>query len=230
MQEIERYRKAARIHHWWIVVWALMLGLTGLFLFLSWFSPAAWWGWSRLFHRIAAVLFVAGPVIYFLLYPKQVLEWIKEAFTWGKDDIGWLKAAPIYYFGGDEGSMPPQDRSNTGQKMWMLVVIIAGLAFVVTGFFLWFLKGIISPGVFQAMLLIHDVAFIGAGAMLLVHVALGAFHPRFSEAMRSITSGSVSAEYAKSHHGKWYDRIVSGEETANHSKKQAAGENKPGLT
>jgi formate dehydrogenase subunit gamma len=211
MQEVERFRKRARVQHWWIVVWALILGLTGLFLFVDGFSAAAEGGGSRLAHRIAAICFVAWPVLYFLMNPKSAWEWIKEAFTWNKDDIGWLQAAPSYYFGGPEEDMPPQDRSNTGQKLWMVVVIITGLIFVITGFFMWFLKGNISPGTYQVMLLLHDIAFIVAGAMFLVHVFLAAFHPRMSEAMRSMWGGKSSVHYAKTHHGKWYDRISAGE-------------------
>ena len=208
MNEIERYRKRARIQHWLIVVCAFLLGLTGLFLFLSWFGPAAWWGYSRLVHRIAAVGFVAVPVLYALLNPKSTWAWIKEAFTWNKDDLGWLRAAPTYYFGSDIIPMPPQERSNTGQKMWMLVVIVTGVIFVVSGGIMWFGKGLVPTGVFQWSVFAHDVAFITAGAMLLVHIVLGSVHPRFSEALHSIVSGKVSVHYAKSHHGKWYDRIT----------------------
>lgn len=213
MKEIERYRKRAIFHHWWIVACSLLLAITGLFLFLSWFGPAAWWGYSRLAHRIAAVGFVAVPVIYALLNPKSTWAWIKEAFTWGKEDLGWLKAAPTYYFGSDIVPMPPQDRSNTGQKLWMLVVIVTSVIFVVSGALMWFFKGIVPAGVFQWAVFAHDVAFITAGAMLLVHVALGAFHPRFSEALRSMITGKVSEEYAKSHHEKWYEKISKGEKT-----------------
>ena len=212
-QEVERSRKRARVHHWWIVVCALILGLTGLFLFVSGFAGAAEGGGSRLVHRIAAICFVAGPALYFFTNPKSSWKWIKEAFTWNKDDIGWLQAAPIYYFGGPEDAMPPQDRSNTGQKLWMVVVIITGVIFVITGFFMWFLKGNISAEVYQVMLLFHDIAFIAAGAMFLVHVALAVFHPRMSEALRSMWGGKSSTHYAKTHHGKWYDKISAGEST-----------------
>lgn len=211
MQEIERFRKRARFHHWWIVACALLLGLTGLFLFLSWFSPAAWWGYSRLVHRIAAAGFIAMPVLYFLMNPRATLHWIKEAFTWGPEDLGWLRAAPEYYFGGDESSMPPQDRSNTGQKLWMFVVIVTGVIFVITGMIMWVFKGIVSPGTFQAMVIIHDIAFILAGSMFLVHLSLAVFHPRMSEALHSMITGKASVQYVKSHHGKWYDRITAPE-------------------
>jgi formate dehydrogenase subunit gamma len=213
MKEIVRYRRRAIIHHWLIVACALLLGITGLFLFVDWFGPAAIGGYSRLIHRIGAVGFVAIPLIYSVLNPRSTLEWIKEAFTWNRDDLGWLKAAPTYYFGLDIVPMPPQDRSNTGQKLWMLVVIITGVIFVVSGGIMWFGKSYVPVGVFQWAIYAHDVAFILAGAMLLVHIALGSLHPRFSEALRSMITGKVSVDYAKSHHEKWYKRISKGEKT-----------------
>ncbi|MCX5995232.1 MAG: cytochrome b/b6 domain-containing protein [Chloroflexi bacterium] len=210
MQEVERYSKRAIVQHWWIVACSILLAITGLFLFISWFGPAAWWGYSRLVHRIAAVGFVAVPVLYMILNPKSTIEWVKEAFTWGKADFGWLKAAPTYYFGFDIIPMPPQERSNTGQKMWVLVVIVTSVIFVVSGGIMWFGKGLVSTGVFQWSVFAHDAAFVIASAMFLVHIALGTFHPRFSEALRSMISGKVSVHYAQSHHGKWYDRISGG--------------------
>ena len=126
MQDVERFRKRAIFQHWWIVACSLLLGITGLFMFLSWVSPGAWGGYAGVIHRIGAVGFVAVPVLYFLMNPKSSLEWLKETFTWGVDDLGWLQAAPTYYFGGPEEAMPPQGRSNTGQKLWMLVVVVTG--------------------------------------------------------------------------------------------------------
>lgn len=210
MQEVERFRKRARVHHWWIAVWALILGLTGLFLFVDGFSAVAEGGGSRLVHRIAAICFVAGPGLYFFMNAKSSWEWIRDAFSRSTEDIGWLNAAPSYYFGGPEEAMPPQEWSNTGQKLWTVVAITTGLIFVITGFFMWFLKGNISPGTYQVMLLLHDIAFIFAGAMFLVHFALAVFHPRMSEAMRSMIWGKSTVHYAKTHHGKWYDRISAG--------------------
>lgn len=36
---------------------------------------------------------------------------------------------------------------------------------------------------------------------------LGTIHPRMSESLRSMITGKVSEEYAKSHYGKWYEEI-----------------------
>ena len=65
----------------------------------------------------------------------------------------------------------------------------------------------------QWMVLLHDVAFILTGVMLFVHVYLSAFHPLMRRASGGawdsmMGRGTVSAEYAASHHGEWYRALV----------------------
>jgi len=62
------------------------------------------------------------------------------------------------------------------------------------------------------MVLIHDISFIVAGTMFLVHIYNGVVHPLFNEAWAAITGGKISAEYAKKHHGKWYAEISKGKD------------------
>ena len=213
MQEIERFRKGTRCLHWMVTMSALVLALTGILLWVPAWGAATMDGWSRLVHRIAAVVFMASPIVYGLLNWKTSLNFVKEAFTWGKEDIEWLKAAPDYYFGGDENKMPPQGHINTGQKMYQLVSVICFVVFFITGLFMWFFRGLLGPGVFAWMTILHDVAFVLGGTMLLLHVYLGAIHPRMTEALKSMITGKSSVEYAKSHHGKWYDKVTQTKDT-----------------
>ena len=73
---------------------------------------------------------------------------------------------------------------------------------------MWFFKGIILPELFQWCVILHDIAFIVAIGMFLLHVQLSVFHPRMDESLLSMVDGKVSGVYAKSHHGKWYDKIT----------------------
>ena len=139
------------------------------------------------------------------------IEAVKEAFTWGKEDIGWLKAAPRYYFLSDEKDMPAQGHMNTGQKMWWVMVLIFGGVFFISGFIMWVLKAIAPPELLQWMVFVHDVAFIATGTMFFLHIYLSVIHPLMrplrTGAWSSMARGKVSAEYAKAHHGKWYEKI-----------------------
>ena len=205
--EVEKYRKPIRILHWVHTGAFMLLFLTGLVLFIPQLGFLAEDGWTRLIHRIGAAIFVVAPLIYLPLNWKSSWKGIKEAFTWGSEDIGWLQAAPRYYFLGDESDMPPQGHMNTGQKMWWFIVIVFGVIFIITGLIMWAFKTIAPGALLQWMVFIHDVAFIVSGAMLFVHIYLSILHPMMTDAWGAITGGKISVEYAKSHHGKWYEEV-----------------------
>ncbi len=207
--EVEKYRKAIRVLHWIHSGAFVLLFLTGLVLFIPPLAILAQGSWTRLIHRIGAFVFVVAPLIYLPLNWKSSWQGIKEAFTWGSEDLGWLQAAPRYYFLGDETAMPPQGHMNSGQKLWWLMVIVFGLVFVASGMVMWAFKTVAPAGLLQGMVILHDVAFIATGAMLVVHVYLSAIHPLMAGALGSMVRGKVSADYARSHHARWYATISS---------------------
>jgi len=211
-REVEKYRKPTRILHWIHAGAFVLLFLTGLVLFIPQLGIIAQDSWTRVIHRIAAVIFVIAPLIYIPMNWKATKRGIKDAFSWGADDIGWLQAAPRYYFLGDEQGMPPQGHMNTGQKMWWFIVIVFGVIFVITGAVMWFAKTTAPAAVLQWMVFVHDIAFIVTGAMLLLHIYLGVIHPLMTESWGAMVRGKVSAEYARKHHGKWYEEVTKGKE------------------
>ncbi len=212
-QEVERYRKPTRILHWVHLSAFVVLFLTGLFLFIPPLGFLAQDSWTRIIHRAAAIVFVITPLIYLISSPRASWEGIKEAFRWGAEDAGWLQAAPRYYFLNDEEVMPPQGHMNTGQKMWWFMVIVFGAIFVITGAIMWFAKTTAPAALWQWMIFIHDIAFIATGVMLFVHIYMSVVHPlvrplRTGPWNAMMTGGTVSVDYAKSHHGKWYEEIA----------------------
>jgi len=210
--EVEKYRKPIRILHWIHSGAFVLLFLTGLIIFIPGLGFLAEDSWTRVIHRVGAAIFVIIPIIYLVINPKSVGQGLKKAFTWGNGDMGWLKAAPRYYFLGDEKEMPPQGEMNTGQKLWWFLTLVFGVIFVITGAVMWFAKLSAPAAVLQWMVFVHDVAFIVTGAMLLLHIYLGVFHPMMTEAWNSMTGGKISTEYAKKHHAKWYAEISKGKE------------------
>lgn len=207
MQEVQRFSLGSRWLHWMIVLSSFALLVTGAFLWVPQWGIVAEDGWTRLLHRIMGVVFIAIPVLYLVFKPMASLSWIKKVFTWGRDDIEWLKAAPDYYFGGDKSKMPPQPEMNSGQKLWALTAIVCGVGLIITGLILWF-----SDGGFKACIILHDLFVIVGGSFTLLHFYLGAIHPRMTESLKSMILGKVSVEYAKSHHGKWYNELTKAEE------------------
>ena len=208
---VERFKKRTIWFHWIHTASFLALIVTGAILFFPGISGPAVGGTTRFIHRIAVVIFVAAPVIYFFLNPRMTLHFIKETLTWGKGDLDWAQAALLYYFGADEGKMPPQGHVNTGQKMWQFIVLGTGILFFVSGFIMWFLKDVVSTDFFQWCVVVHDIAFLLVFLMLLVHIYLGIIHPRMTESLGSMWHGRISEKYARSHYGKWYDGLAKSE-------------------
>lgn len=206
---VERFKKRTVWFHWIHTAAFLVLLVTGAILFLPGLGGPAAGGLTRFIHRIAVIFFVGVPIVYLIINPKMSFHFIKETLTWGKSDFQWVTKAPDYYFGGDEEKMPPQGHVNTGQKMWQLVVLGTGILFVISGIFMLF-KDALSPGFFEWAVIVHDVAFILALLMLLVHVYLGVIHPRMTESLRSMWDGKISRTYAKNHYGKWYNDVAKG--------------------
>lgn len=202
---LTRYSKQVRILHWVTAITWTILFITGLILFVPAFSGAAEGSITTLLHHWAAIIVCVWAGVFFVLNPKGSMEGIKFAFKWGKDDIGWAKAAVGYYFFGKEDKMPPQDHMNTGQKMWWVLVLGAGALMVITGIILMFFK---TSGAFMWAGTFHALGMVVLLAMALVHVYLSVFHPKMRGIFWSMVNGNVSADYAKSHHKKWYDEIT----------------------
>ncbi len=201
---VERFRKRTIWFHWIHTAAFLALLITGAILFFPGLGGAAAGGLTRSIHRIAVVFFVGVPLIYVAINPRMSWHFIKETFTWGSADFRWVCLAPDYYFGGAEEKMLPQGHVNPGQKAWQLIVVVTSVIFLVSGLLMWFFKSSLPPGVFQWSVIAHDVAFIVALLMLLVHIYLGVIHPRMTESLRSMLDGKVSRKYAQNHYGLWY--------------------------
>lgn len=180
--EVEKYQKPVRILHWVHSGAFVVLFLTGFILFMPQLNFLSMGRWTHIIHRAAAIVFVGAPLLYLIILPKSALRGLKQAFTWGVDDLKWLEAVPRYYFLGDEEGLPPQGALNSGQKIWWLLTVISGLAFIVSGVVMWFFKVSAPAAVSSRMIFIHDVSFIVTGAMFLLHIYLGVLHPKMTEA------------------------------------------------
>ena len=144
--------KSRRVLHWTVAAAFIVLFITGLIIFVPAFSGVASGGWTRVLHRISAIVLVATPVIYALFNTSSARQWL--------GDLAFWKKRPAY----------PHNRSNRWKDTHKLLISIGFVFIVVTGIIQWFFKGILPGGAFQWSLSIHDVFFFGAGLVLLYHV------------------------------------------------------------
>ena len=206
--QIRVFSTVQRLVHWLVVVGFTLLVLTGLPIYLD--SPVAQGDGGmliKLWHRIGVVVTAVAGLLYLLFDPKKLVEDLKKIFTWGGDDLGWLKAAPGYYFMGNEEAMPEQDKYNTGQKLWYVVVVLGGLLIGVTGLVMWLGRGSVSPGLFLWCAFLHSAAAVLMTAFTLVHVYLAVMHPLMKDGFDSIRFGYMPEKYLEHHHGKYYKEL-----------------------
>jgi formate dehydrogenase subunit gamma len=204
---IPKYTALERTLHWVHTGCFLPLAITGYIIFAPWLQPLAQGEAGqlvRIIHRVTAVIFGLVPITYTILQPRRMWMNLKEFLTWGKDDIGWLKAAVPYYLQGKHEKMPPQPRFNSGERLNAVVMVVGTLLFGITGLSMWFLRGAMSAGLFQFVVLIHDLTFIVTFAMFIVHFYLAVIHPLMWQSLVSMRFGYVSESYAREHHAKWY--------------------------
>jgi formate dehydrogenase subunit gamma len=206
---IERFRKRAILIHWLHAASSVVLMITGAIMFFN-LTGMSGGQQIRIIHKIAAVFFVAIPVLFVLFDPKAALSFLKEAFRWDRDDIAWLRASVRFYFG-RKTQMPHQGYINGDQKLWQLVVITSGFIFMLTGIMMWFFKLKMPWILYRGILLTHDIAFMVVLLAFIVHFYLTTLHPRFEESLSSMVDGKVSLSYAQKHYTKWYKEKTGGQ-------------------
>ncbi|MFO1443818.1 cytochrome b/b6 domain-containing protein [Bacillus sp. Bva_UNVM-123] len=210
---VKRYNRSDMIMHWTVAVGFVMALLTGYAVFFEGTSALLVneAGYVvRLMHRIGAVMFVVAPIIYFIFSKKRF--GFLGAFKWKKRDLGWLKVAPKHYFVGG-GDMPPQEKYNSGQKMYYLFAVICGILLAVSGFALWFGWFTATAGLY--MIFIHDLSAVLLTLFFFVHIYLTVFHPHERASFNAMASGYMDKEYAEHHHELWYKELKEQEEKKN---------------
>jgi formate dehydrogenase subunit gamma len=204
---IPKYTTLERTLHWVHTATFLPLALTGFVLFAPFLQSVAQSAAGtqiRLIHRVAAVFFGGVPILYAIVQPRRMWMNLREFVTFSKYDILWLKAAFPFYVLGRHEEMPPQPRFNTGERMTAVIMVLGTIVFGITGLSMWFLKGIMSVGLYRIMVIGHDVMFILTFAMFMVHFYLAVIHPMMWQSLVSMRYGVVSESYAREHHAMWY--------------------------
>ena len=138
-----------RLFHWVVAEAFFTLLLTGLPLLVPGLSGLASDSWTRLIHRVAAVIFMGTPLIYALTHRSAARQWLMEAAFW--------KPTTSY-------------NPDTWKRRHKSLVTISFILFVLTGMIQWFLKDVVPSAVFQFSIMIHDVVLYFSIVVLLYHV------------------------------------------------------------
>lgn len=201
---LRRYSDGDRMNHWFIALFFVLAGLSGLALFhpsLFFFSYLFGGGsWTRILHPYLGVLMVLGFLLLFMklwrdnLVTAQDREWRKHA--------GRMLA-------GDKAGMPPAGKYNYGQKMVFWAMAASLLVLLVTGFMFWrpWFAPFFSIPVMRAAVLLHSVAAVVLIAATIMHVYAAIW---VKGTVRAMTRGTVTDSWARANHPLWHQEVTKG--------------------
>jgi formate dehydrogenase subunit gamma len=172
----------------------LVLLVTGLVLYLPSLEVAV--GRRALVKNVHFWSGVSWPIALTLVAllgdTPGLVRVAKEIDGFDGDDLRWLA-----------GRRPaPQGRLNAGQKVNATLTAALTILFVVSGLLLWFGERDTQLR-FASTVVLHDGIAFAAVGLLAGHLYLAVIHPATRHALRGITLGTVSEEWARRHHPKW---------------------------
>ena len=199
--ELKRFTYAERVIHW-------VAGLTFVFLLftgLAFSHPRLFWitnlvgggSTARALHPWMGVLFTGSMLVMFVM-------WVRD-MSIKSHDRAWLKAMK-HYAVHDKENVPAAGKYNGGQKLFFWSMALLANAYILTGIPMWMPEGVLGLGPFYGgvvnwMRLVHYLATVAGGLLLIVHVYLGTV--AYPGTLRGMLHGSVSRAWAKLHHPLW---------------------------
>jgi formate dehydrogenase subunit gamma len=189
---VQRFSPVERLLHWVNAAGFFFLLVTGLILYLPSLSMLVsrrqtiqaihFWGGVGWLGALAAVV---------VLGAHRLLATARELDSFDGDDLRWLR-----------GRGAPQGRFNAGQKVNAVLTAAFAILFGVSGLLLWFGEQDTRYR-FASTVLLHDGLMYVSLALLIGHLYLALIHPATRHALRGMTLGNVSADWAARHHSKW---------------------------
>ncbi|HEX4519821.1 MAG TPA: cytochrome b/b6 domain-containing protein [Gaiellaceae bacterium] len=189
-----RFSRTERTLHWANAVFFFFLLATGLILYLP--SLAVDVGRRPLIQSLHFWSGIAWVVVLALIVlggdRRGIARTAREVDGFDRDDLRFLT-----------GRKPaPQGRFNAGQKLNTVLNAAFVVLFLVTGLLLWFGERNTELR-FASTVVLHDGLMYVSLALLVGHLYLAVLHPSTRHALRGITVGTVSEDWASHHHAKW---------------------------
>lgn len=166
-----RHRMVEKVVHWWMVAAYFTLAPSGIALnhFRGEWSDSFVW-LVGIIHRIAAVMFVASPFIFWRLNPVHFKRTIGSILKWGRQDWQWIKDAFDVVFRGRRDLPLFQGEYSTGQKGWYWVVLGGMAVLIITGIIKWNASGPAANGLVSAGTWVHAGTALAMDLLFLVHL------------------------------------------------------------
>lgn len=189
---VRRFSRVERLLHWVNALGFFFLLATGLVLYLPSLSVlVARRQLIQTLHFWAGVGWLGALAAILVLGARQMLRTAREIESFDRDDLRWLR-----------GGKTPQGRFNAGQKINAALTAAFTILFGLSGLLLWFGEQDTRLR-FASTIILHDGLMYVSLVLLVGHLYLALIHPTTRHALRGMTLGTVSEEWARRHHGKW---------------------------
>lgn len=230
--KVPRFAGWERFGHWLLAGSFVMLGLTGLWTLFGRLAIIGWIGHeayspiaiaSKWIHNNLAWAFMLGLAWVFV-------AWVIHNIP-NMNDLRWIRVAGGLF---SKNVHPPADKFNAGQKMIFWSVIALGVSISVSGLSLLFpfelplfaatfshlndlgVPGLLGMDPFPTALapqeemqfaqIWHLIVAFAFMCVVLAHIYIGSIG--MEGAYDAMGEGEVEAQWAKEHHGLWYEKLV----------------------
>jgi len=199
IDKIRRFTATERLLHWSFALPQIVLMITGGWLL----ATASQSGESAvkfnlaMIHKVAAACFILAPFLVFMSGDaKTLIKNMRLALSWNRSDLQWFFRSFMKIIV-PSTTLPEVGKFNAGQKLNMLIVMILGVVFTVSGLLVWFLDGVLLAWI------VHAASFLVALFVVSGHVYMAILHPSTRPSFWAIINGNVDREWANHHHPRW---------------------------
>ena len=203
--EIRRYDANERLNHWAVAILFVLLAASGL----AFFHPAFWFlsallgggNWARILHPFLGVL------MFVLFFVMAMRYWDDNRIQ--PYDREWRKRLPDV-IGNRDTNLPEIDKYNAGQKYLFWVMVWTMALLLISGFIMWrpYFAEAFQITVVRIAVVVHAVSAFILILGVIAHIYAGVFW--VAGALRAMTRGYVSHNWARHHHPLWYRRMRGG--------------------
>ena len=200
--ELLRHPVYTRVLHWSVAISFVLSLLSGFAIYSPWL------------YRWLTPLFGGGPMTRFLhpwfglvftiAFFFQFLNWFAP-MHWTAGDSRWMRRLRAYVSNTEK--VEPNDVGffNAGQKLYFWTIAASAVLFLITGLLLWF-DHIVPRWLVAVSYVVHDLSALVMLAGFIIHIYEGtAAQPG---TFRSMTDGTVTKEWAWTHHPAWYEEVT----------------------
>jgi len=185
------------MNHWALAISFFILVISGFgFLFHLEQLNSVFGSFSQMrdIHNWAGVVFAVS--LFFTIF-----NYLPVALSLSADDIAWISKGGGYF--SKKTEVPPQDRLNTGQKLFYIFILIVGIAITASGLVIWLMPEV-KKWIYLSFLA-HNIGFDLMVIAIPLHIYLGTLANPGT--FRIMVYGTVPIEWAKKKHAKWVQKM-----------------------